>query len=307
MSGASVIVIPSYNGVRRVWQLLRSIASNDAKIIATFDRCNQPGPGLAPIMIVEDPSDDETAKAYGQLAAEWHVDYHRLSQWSNMHGAAQNAFELAIERYKPKWIIYLGDDVLVTPCALTNMIYFVEKNELNTVALVQFPYWNAHDLLQESQEYPGPALLKTKDDMYSLDLEWLRRVPRNAHWDGQGYARPYINVNGAGFCARAETFVEVGGFAKGTWCLDESLSLRVWRKSEKSIVCLPGPPLVHYFGAASLLSNPPPHALHTEHAWIEAMGCTKAECSTISYKIMAEREAAVCAEMARAKYFDGPY
>ena len=63
-----------------------------------------------------------------------------------MHGAAKQAFEWAMY-YEMEWIIYLGDDVLVTSGALSNMIHFLTQNDLKTVGLVQFPYWNAHDLM----------------------------------------------------------------------------------------------------------------------------------------------------------------
>ena len=286
-----VITIPTYNGVGRLAKLLESVACYDLRAFDT------------PIVIVEDPSHGHVHDAYDALTREYGLDIHHLMEWSNMHGAAKKAFDYVIDRYDPRWIIYLGDDVLVTPGALSNMIGFLARNELSTVGLVLFPYWNAHDLTNGNtpKEYSGPPLLEAKTDMYTRDLDWLPLVPRHPHWDGEGFARPYVNVNGVGFAAHRKTYERAGGFAEGTWCLDESLSVRTWMNTDRSIVCLPGPPLVHYFGA-STEAGPPPHHLHTHEAWERAMGMTKQQAGELSYQRMAEREQAVKEEMRVARY-----
>lgn len=284
------IVIPSYNGVMRVSALLSSISIHDPIV---FDLCD--------IHIFEDPSNFPGVRGgYDKLATIFPVHVHHIPTWSNMHGAAQYAFESV----QNAWIIYLGDDTMVTPFALSNMIYFLTSNELKTVALVQFPYWNAHDLSEDQteREYPGPALLKTKHDMYTSGYDWLKEVPRNPHWDGEGLARPYVNVNGVGFAVHRDTWEKVGGFCMETWCLDESLSVRVWINSKRSVVCLPGPPIVHFFAGATLAS-PPQHDLHNEAAWIRGMKMTKEEAGRASYEKMFERSHEVKLEMARARYY----
>jgi glycosyltransferase involved in cell wall biosynthesis len=284
------IVIPSYNGVSRVTAQLRTILEYDPAVF-----------GTAPITVFEDPCGfPGIAEGYDRLKRLFPVEVKHLPTWSNMHGAAQYAFE----NTDADWIIYLGDDVFVTPHALSNMVYFLQHNELETVDLVQFPYWNAHDLSEDQteREYPGPALLRTKHDMYDGSIEWLKRVPRHKHWDGEGYARAYVNVNGVGFAARKATWEYVGGFCKDTWCLDESISVRVWLESEGGIVCLPGPPVVHFFAGATLAS-PPAHDRHTEEAWIEGMKMTKAEAGRLSYEKMFEREPAINEEMRHANYY----
>lgn len=285
------VVIPSYNGVARLSALFSSIAEHDP---SAFDQ--------APFHIFEDPCGFAgVSRAYDILSGLFPISVRHLPTWSNMHGAAQAAFE----QTPAKWLVYLGDDVLVTPGALSNLFFFLRANELETVAAVQIPYWNAHELTRENfSERQGPVLLGSKDDMYNQGLEWLLRVPQNPHWNGEGYARPYVNVNGVGFAARRDTWEAVGGFCRDTWCLDESLSVRIWLKSNQSIVCLPGPPFVHYFAGATLAS-PPAHSLHTEEAWIRGMKMTKAEAGRLSYEKMFEREPACLEEMRRANYFDG--
>ncbi len=284
------VVVPSFNGVARVTGLLSSIAEHDPGVFTSV-----------PIHIFEDPCGFPGVKeGYDRLASIFPVHVHHIPTWSNMHGAAQYAFE----HVDAEWIIYLGDDVMVTPKALTSVCYFLEMNELETVALVGIPYWNAHDLSedQSEREYPGPALLKSKYDMYNVGYEWLTKVPRNAHWEGEGFAQPYVNVNGVGFAAHRPTWESVGGFCRDTWCLDESLSVRVWTLSERSIVCLPGPPFVHFFAGATLAS-PPQHDLHTEEAWIRGMKMTKAEAGRLSYEKMWKRQDKVNQEMRHANYY----
>jgi len=305
----TVVVVPSFRGAWRVARLLESIAQHDST-----------GLDAAQFLVVEDPSDEQSTKRYEHALKQFsRIDFCKLNEWSNMHGAASKAFEIAAKEYSPDWIMYLGDDVLVTPKALTSALHFVEVNSLDTVSLIQIPYWNAHDLTPDGYDGRGnsdwhphgpgvkmscgrPYMIATKDEMYSLDPSWLADVPRNSHWDGEGVARPYVNVNGVGFLCRTSHFFKVGGFAEGTWCLDESLSVRTWLNSNQSIVCLPGPPFIHYFGGATVC-NPPAHELHTHEAWTAAMGMTKEEAGTLSYAAMHEREAAVRAEMSAASYW----
>jgi hypothetical protein len=108
-------------------------------------------------------------------------------------------------------------------------------------------------------------------------------------------------VNGVGFAVRSSNYEAVGGFARDTWCLDETISVRTWLKGPLGCVCLPGPPLIHYFGGATL-SNPPAHDLHTNEAWAKAMGMTKEEAGALCYAKMFDREAAILAETKAAEY-----
>lgn len=284
------VVIPSYKGVSRLTALLTSIADYDP---TAFNE--------AEFHVFEDPCGHKgVSDSYDQVGRIFPIEVHHLKKWSNMHGAAQAAFE----QVEADWIIYLGDDVLVTPGALSNMIFFLRENVLQSIALVQFPYWNVHDLSsdQTEREYGGPALLTSKYDMYSIGLEWLTDVPRHKHWDGEGFARAYVNVNGVGFAARKDVWEAVGGFCLETWCLDESISVRVWLRSPRGIVCLPGPPLVHFFAGASL-SSPPKHDLNTEAAWVRGMKMSKQEAGRLSYEKMFEREPVINEEMRRANYY----
>lgn len=286
------VVVPSFKGADRVRFLLETVTKNDPK---AYD---------ARWHVVEDPcGSDYHSEAYDQLsppARVWH-----LQEWSNMHGAARKAFDIAMLDNDPDWIIYLGDDLAVTPGALSNLIYFLTENPLEMVGLVQPAYWNAHDLCETVEgEWKGPKLFWTKERDFYASMDWTTKVPRNSYWEKDGKAYSYVNVNGVGFACRASMYREVGGFAEGTWCLDESISVRCWLRSPYSIVALPGPPLVHYFGA-STMCGPPLHDLHTEQRWVEAMGMSKEEAGRLSYEKMFEREAAVKAEMATARYWHG--
>lgn len=292
MSSEIVIVVPSYQGAWRVERLLESVTLYDPDALR-----------FARWLVVEDRSDDEHALAYEKLTYRYPIDLEHLPSWSNMHGAAQRAFEIAYKEYSPSWIIYLGDDVLVTPHAISNMLQFL-RNEIPSVGLVQFPYWNAIDLTSEKDEYAGPVLLHSKEDMYSSDPSWLTRVPRNPHWDAHPWAYPYINVNGVGFACKVPHFFNVGGFASKTWCLDESISVRTWLHSSLSIVALPGPPLIHFFGGVRF-AGAPDHDAWTMSAWIDAMGMSKSQAGTLSAQKLEERKAQVLEETQRAIYFNG--
>jgi len=300
MSKPSIaVVIPTYNGVNRLRFMLETVRQNDPKAFEVE------------WLIVEDPCGyDGVSVGYRKIADDYPVEVHFLHEWSNMHGAAKKAFELAFDRFNPDWVIYLGDDLAVTPGALSNLIYFIQENPLETVSLIQPGYFNAHDLCKSEDGEWQPYLKEqgyalpfwVKEDFYKKGMEWTKAVPRNPHWEGEGIARSYVNVNGVGFAVRASTYREVGGFAEKTWCLDESISVRTWINSTQSIVCLPGPPLIHFFGG-STIAQPKPHDRHTHEAWVEAMGMTKEEAGALSYKAMHEREDAVKEEMARCKYF----
>lgn len=285
-------VVPSYAGAWRCARLFESIDRFDPEV------------RKYPWTVFEDPSSEHESKRYRDQLPIW-VHYEKLPRWMNMHGAARYALSQALA----KWVVYLGDDVLVTPGALRNLTYFLEENELKTVSLVQPSYWNAHDLSEEgydgegSRERGGAVLLKTKEDMYTFDPGWLNVVPRNPHWDGDGYARPYINVNGVGFAVRRSTYDAVGGFAEKTWCLDESISHKVWdSKCHGGVVCLPGPPLIHFFAGAQL-SNPPEHDAYLEEKWIEEFGGTKVVTGKHDRIIMDQMTEEIMAEMRSAKYW----
>lgn len=291
------IVVPTYGGmngfgVDRLRFMLETIKRND------------PGSLEEHWLIVEDPcGKPEVAEAYDSLGNTFNLPVAHLDKWSNMHGAAKKAFELAFDAFDPEWVIYLGDDLAVTKGALSNLIHFVTKNELKTVSLVQPAYWNAHDFCRTVEsEWEGPKLFWTKEKDFYAGMDWTDRVPRNPHWDGEGVARPYVNVNGVGFACKSETFRKVGGFSKISWCLDESIAFNTWTKSDQGIVCLPGPPLVHYFGASGV-GHHVQHDAHTEEKWIEEFGLTKHQSGEILYGIMAEREAAIKAEMATCSYY----
>lgn len=300
MTSEIVFVMPSFNGVARCRYELETIKRND------------PTAFQFPIFVVEDPctnlGEEYAAKVkcdYDHLRDDFMVEVIHLSEWSNMHGAARKSFDIAHKRYDPKWIVYLGDDLAITPHALSNMTHFLSQNELETVGLVQFPYWNAHDLCKNVEYgdwYGAPKLFWTKERDFYASMDWTDQVPHNPHWDGDGCARPYINVNGAGFACRTSMYYSVGGFQEGTWCLDETISVKCWLQTPYSCVCLPGPTLVHYFGAATM-SGPPPHDLHTSERWEEAMGMTKEQGDRLCRLAMQERQEKVMREMRAANYW----
>lgn len=302
------VVIPSYNGVDRCRYMLETLCRND------------PEAQEVPIFVVEDQfggePDAEKRKAvsegYDQLELDYPVQVFHSDTWRNMHGNAKFAFEIAFRECNPDWVVYLGDDLAITPGSLSNLIHFVGQNDLETVGLVQPAYWNAGDIAFSTSERDEFCVMFNRERDFYSGMAWTNKVHRNPHWEGiwrehteeplPGVAVPYVNVNGVGFAAHAKTYRQVGGFADGTWCLDESLSWRVWTGSNRGVVCLPGPPLVHYFGA-STMSKPVQHDMHTEERWIEAIGHNKTESDKIMRGKMVERKDAIIAETRKASYW----
>lgn len=285
-------MIPTFRGAFRAQRLLESVLLHDPAAFSSADW-----------LVVEDPSDERATDDYRKVLRDFPVSFIKLPTWSNMHGAAHKAFVLAATLWSPDWVLYLGDDLLVSPNAISSVIYFLQANRLDTIGLVQIPYWNAHDLCEahRMKSPNAPVLLRTKEDMYLRDPEWLTTVPRNPHWEGAGYARPYVNVNGVGFAARLNNYFAVGGFAEGTWCLDESISVRTWLRGALGCIALPGPCVVHYF--AGTHESTPAHNLDTPESWNMAMGMTKEEADLLCRGVMARREPQILAETRNAKYW----
>jgi hypothetical protein len=253
-------------------------------------RMNDPQIFEYPIYVIEDPSGfTGVTEGYIDLCEENDLHFERLKTWSNMHGAARKAFDIAMKYDDPTWIIYLGDDLAITKHSLTQMTHFLEQNDLKSIGLVQFPYWNSHEYRADKRKW------------FYESTDWTKNVPVNPHWGEKPPAFPYLNVNGAGFACRTEMYRQVGGFAEGTWCLDESISVKCWLETEYSIVALPGHPFVHYFGAST--STQPKHDMYTEERWIEAMGHSKWAFTGWSYAKMYERKARVEEEMKECKYY----
>jgi GT2 family glycosyltransferase len=306
------ICIPTYNGVDRCRYMLETLMRND------------PDAQSVPIFVVEDlfgrEEDPEKRKevsdGYDALEMDYPVEVFHSDTWRNMHGNAKYAFEIAQRECNPDWIVYLGDDLAITPGSLSNMLHFLRENDLPTVGAVQFPYWNADDIAFSTSSHPDlddVGVFWSRDRDFYATYDWTRRVKLNPHWQGvwrehteepmPGVAVPYVNVNGVGFAVHVPTYNECGGFAEGTWCLDESLSYNVWTRSNRGVVCLPGPPLVHYFGA-STMAKPVQHDMHTEQRWIEAIGHNKADSDKIMRAKMGERKDAIIAETRKASYWN---
>lgn len=330
MKSPFVLVTTSYKGIDRVRFLLRSIKRYD------------PSASL-PHLIVEDYSGDGRMSQDFDLLREdfpqQRVQVYHRATWGNIQGTAQGAFERAHKEIGAEWALFLSDDTAVSRGALSNMLHFLMKNDLKTVGLVQFPYWNSHDFCREG-DYRGewghePRLLKTREDpkegFYS-NLDWIEAVQVNPHWqliDQSGIdtlygdhesvchlpsrepiplldrvAFPYVSVHGTGFACHIPTFMKVGGFYPETWRFDEAISYKVWTQSNRGVVALPGPPIVHYGGATAELTG-----YHEDTdagdamVWLEDAGVTVKEADKRNRQAMYEKGAAICEEMANASYW----
>jgi hypothetical protein len=219
--------------------------------------------GAVPVRVFQDPWDKypEDDKMYARICRDANVEYHRLPHWSCMQGSIQ----FAVEHSPEDWFIYLPDDVLPAKGALDSAIKWCSTYDPAPVGAFQIPYWNADEL-------PSPPW-QHKDEMWTMDISWLAKVPRNPHWDGTakpntgGRPYPYVNLNGAGFALRRSTWKAVGGFSPLTWCLDEDMGAKIWLRTPQIIVTAPGPCFVHYMGGSN---DHPPHEFWTKKAWLAA-------------------------------------
>lgn len=212
-----------------------------------------------PVRVFEDPWKPEVQRPYERLCADFGVPLERLPRWSCMQGAIQ----YAVEHTPEPWFLYLTDDVLPTPGAISDLLIWARVLYGSRVGAYQIPYWNYDELPAAAKPF-GDA----KQRMWDEPHDWLGDIPRNPHWDNHGRPRPYVNVNGAGFVLRRSAWETVGGFSQATWCLDEDIGAKLWLRTDQIVVTVPGPPFVHYMGGSL---DHPDHNMHSAEAW-EAAG-----------------------------------
>jgi hypothetical protein len=201
-----------------------------ARIFESFERFGWPS---VPVVVYEDPSDEQISTDYRQLCNRYNVLHQVASTWGCMQGIAQ----FALEQTKTEWFIYLPDDILPTPGSIEFVLQWLRIIP-SWVGAVQIPYWNY-------ESWSG----RDRESMFEGGLDWLEHVPFNPHWWGPAL---YVNLNGSGFALRRSVWEQVGGFSPKTWCLDEDISCKIWLKTPDSVVAtLPGPPWIHQGGAST--------------------------------------------------------
>lgn len=260
-------------------------------ILEAFDRFGWP---TVPVKVYEDVSSDEYSGTYEKICSKRGLEYKRLPKWGGMQGSAQ----FAAENTSSDWMIYFPDDVLPT----RNSMILIENNISmmpEHVGAIQIPYWNYEQLSGVEPVVTSADLSKirasipmfSRDAMFTGSLDWLDLVPWNPHWYGPAF---YLNVNGAGFCLRMETWRKTGGFPTRTWCLDEHISCKIWLETDYTIASVPGAPIVHMGGA----STPAQHRFgHTQlreatlDGWMDEWGIGKDELGARGRARMAEAAA----------------
>lgn len=263
MSRPSVSIgVTTFNAPQRLQAVLRAI-----------DYFGRP---QVPIRVFEDPWNKALKPWYAEVVGEFGFPYdsvppsHRVAKnavgWSCMQGV----IEYAVEQSPEDWFLYYPDDILPTPGAIQNCLDWIERLDPTPVGAFEMPHWNVDDLPSGIRPWDSkPSSFQyAKDAMWQEPFDWLKKVPRNTHWDGPfNKPYPYVNLNGAGFALRRSIWEKVGGFAQETWCLDEDIGAKIWLRTEQMVVTVPGPPFVHYMGAAM---QHPEHAYHSIEAWKRA-------------------------------------
>lgn len=287
-----VVVTPSYDGADRCRFLLETWEENDPLYRFAYPH----------VICADYTGKDRTRPEYDALAADYaNVEVVYRDTVGCCDGASRTAIEHALAKYDPEWVLLLSDDLAVTPGSLSNVFYFIRCNDLNTIGAFQPPYWNCTDEDHELEYYfPG-----VRRQQFYASKEWTRDVPRCSHWEVPGgFAHPFFTVHGNSFAVKSETYREVGGIADGSWRYDETLSYRIWTRSDKAIVALPGPPLIHYMGGGFAQGPAVDWQMGNEEHWIQATGVGLQESIRIRLEKMNERASAVNEEMERCRYWD---
>lgn len=299
-------VTPSYDGADRCRFLLDTWKENDP---ASF--------GRHPHVICADYAMNRPLRdLYHPMEEEnehVHVVYRDATGCCD--GASRTAIETALAAHDPKWVVLLSDDLAIPPEGMSSLLYFLYENPLEQVGGIQPPFWHCcpepglEEKLRTDEPRYFPGLPRTA---FYESREWTRTIPRNPFFDNPkgidtppGFAFPYYSFGGWAMVVRASTYQEVGGIPEGSWRYDETLAYRIWTRSLRSIIALPGPPVVHYMGGGfaqgprvdPLLGDEPHYCAATGAASIpEAM-------NTIT-SLMNQRAPVVREEMAACKYWD---
>lgn len=236
----------------------------------------------APHAIVEDLSTPELSTQLQAIATKAHVPSYRQNPiWGGLQGAGQ----FMMEQSTADWVIYWPDDAVPTPGSVEQLTLWCQRVP-DHVGALQWPYWNLPDVLLFDSACPKTGMF---DPAFPA---WLRTVPLNPHWFGPAF---YINLNGAGFALRRAAWLEVGGFSPETWCLDEDISVKLWRSGKWTVMTVPGPPLIHHGGMSTPDQHQHGHAHNrasTIEGWHDAWhGQGKDELAALCRVRMAEWQA----------------
>ena len=246
---------------------------NPARLRKVLDNILWSGLPDIPVYVIEDkvpgPQHEEVTLRYKEVIKDypWVGYFSTTPEW----GCMQGSIEYMMQVSKEPWMIYVPDDIAFTKGGLWNEYAGILAYGRSWVGGIQAPYWNATDLTSEREEI--------------WDVEFLKKVPQNSHWNGPGVPRKYVNMNGAGFSINRTLWRLMKGFPKCTWRLDEYAGYMAWRLGFV-IVTLPGPPRVHFFGGATPLMPSGMPAFHSVEAWQEATGGTPEQTGQETYAIM---------------------
>jgi len=260
------LAIVTYNGFRRVGSLLESLNTERGWL----DR----------VLISEDPCPyPEVRERLIGLANFFKVDLNLSDTWGCMQGNATRA----MKKMNTDVVILMSDDVLVTPGSMKAVRRFWERYWHYPIGCAQTPYWGSWD------DVIRFGFIHHPDEFYVDWESWIKKIPRNAHWEGTGVPRSYVNVHGCCFSIRKDVWTDVGGFSPTTWCYDEDIAAKVWLHTPLSVVCHPGAPVVHYGGASQCGNEHPETTAHTLDAWVKDWGADKPEIHARIREKMTER------------------
>jgi hypothetical protein len=198
---------------------LESLKFNDIKI---------------PITVFEDLSPYPYMTARYQRVCDKHgVPLSTSAEWVSIQGNANRAMK-AIDA---DVVILMSDDVMGTPHAIDNMVYFWENNPGIKLGGVLFSRLEAAHLVRD-------GYLRSERDFYALDLNDV--PPSN------DCVEPKVihSLHGSACAISKKLYNEVGGFAPSHWAFDEDISWQMWLNTDYICCIIPGYPMVHLGGAS---------------------------------------------------------
>jgi len=220
-------------------------ATGASKIDTLLDSIDRFSKWTGEIVICADHSPAEPhGESYKNVVKFWEdkfdINLIELREWGNM----QNTFRKAVDACTGDVVIFLSDDVIITPGTIEYIIHFWKNNDLEKLKCgLQRLSWI------DVWFVPGFE----RENFYKVHFsEWykdiLRDYNRKLDLSNGRIHRPHIHpyVVGPGFVFKKELWEEIGGTDKNIHMHDEDMSFRTIANTDKLIYALPNPPLIHF-------------------------------------------------------------
>jgi GT2 family glycosyltransferase len=219
------IIIPSFNTKKLLQECLNSIYSSLKEAYLNFE-----------VIVVDNASTDES----GKMVSKYFPKVKLIRNKENLGYARAN--NLAVEKAKGKYILFLNSDIKVLGNAIEKLYNFLSKNIEAEIA---------GGKLLNSDKSPQPSC----GPFYSLPVSFAVLFLRGDKWGLTRYSPSKVKkvdwVSGACLLMRKEVFKKIGRFDESIFMyMDEVEFLYRAGQLGYSTYFYPGAEFIHY-GAAS--------------------------------------------------------